>query len=49
MFLTRFLSKGEQKMEKKSKNDEGVDSHDFKKSMLSVGVATALISSGVCA
>ncbi|OUU18711.1 MAG: hypothetical protein CBB97_17045 [Candidatus Endolissoclinum sp. TMED37] len=36
-------------MKKKAKNYEGISPHDFKKSMLSVGVATALMSGGVCA
>ena len=31
-------------MKKKAKNYEGISPHDFKKSMLSVGVATALMS-----
>ena len=36
-------------MKKKSKKHEPMGPHDFKRSMLSVGIATALMSGGVCA
>ena len=36
-------------MKKKSTKDEGKGPHDFKRSLLSVGIATALMSGGVCA